>query len=1030
MKLKKTMKSKDKVSHFLRIMMIALFCTFTAQAQEMTVQGTIKSSDDGFPIPGATVMVKGSAKGTTTNFDGAYSIKAKMGDIISISYIGMMTKNVKVDGKFINATLKSKAQDLDEVVVIGYGTVKKKEVTGAVSSLKASDIENFVTPDLGNAIQGQISGVNVIGSAEPGGSSEILIRGVTSISGSNTPLYVVDGVPQEGDPGISPNDIQSIDVLKDAASAAIYGTRGAAGVILITTKQGKAGALQVRIDGSIGFERVKGGIPLMNSSEQTYFNMVYNRNLFNVPDDKSILNLDQTPSGFQNDTNLTDILFIDNAKTQNYNLNLSGGTKDLSYSISTNLYDKTGVVRGTSFQRFNTRGNATYTKNAWKINASIGVYQEEVSRGASGVVNQLLKYLPTQPSIDFNNLDGPIQSENDADSLNRLSFVLGAFNNTDITKNAKSLANFNIGYEIFNGLDVATQMGFNQSSSYRKRFVRYQPIVFSDGADSGRQDNSFVQNDSQIKSSLAWTTTINYKKSLKDHNFGLMVAYTREQYNTESFTAQKYGVLDNSVQILEGATNRPEVHSGPDEVRKLTGLITRFQYDYKGKYLLSSSLRRDGSSRFGAQNRYGTFPSVALAWNVSDEAFWSTMKNTVNNFKIRLSTGTVGNESIPSYQYSANITPGYDYVFNNALNYGLAQNDFANPLIKWETSKQNNIGLDLGLFKNKVTLSAEYYNTKKDGMLFPVTVPGSASGVENSTVIYNIGDMTNEGFELSLGYKGKIGKMNYRMNSTFTTNKNEITKMNSDGSFVYTNDSGLVSGAKTQSQVTVLAQGHEAGAFYIYKTNGVANTTDKVLAYNAAVPNSKIAIGDLMYDDYNKDGIISDADRQYSGSGLPEYEIGYNLNLDYRGFDFSVNMYAALGQEIMNGAKATAYGYERHEDLLYAWSPVNPNSNIPAYRGGIKSASNNLKGYTDLWLEDGSYMRIKNITFGYSLPKNLIKTIGATKFRVYVTAQNPFTFTKYTGFDPEIGGGVQSRGLDKGSYPLAKFYLVGLNFNF
>ncbi|MCW2118792.1 SusC/RagA family TonB-linked outer membrane protein [Flavobacterium sp. 7A] len=1028
MRIKEKMMSIGKTSGFLMIVLLALFCTTTAKAQEITVQGVIKSADDGMPIPGATVIIKGTTKGTVTNFDGEYAIKAKMGDMISVSYIGMMTKNAAVTSKFLNVVLKSSSQDLDEVVVIGYGTVKKKEVTGAVSSLKASDIENFVTPDLGSAMQGQISGVNIVTSSEPGGTSEILIRGVTSVSGSNTPLFVVDGVPQEGDPGISPNDVESIDVLKDAASAAIYGTRGAAGVILITTKQGKAGTMQVRLDGSIGYEKVKGGIALMNTAQQTYFDMIYNRNLSpGTADDLFALNLDKTPSGFQNDTKLTDLLFVDNAKTQNYNLNLSGGTKDLTYSISTNLYDKTGVVRNTSFQRFNTRANANYNKGKWKINASVGVYQEQTSRGASGAVNQLLKYKPTQASIDFDNLDGPILSEDNAQDLNSLGNVLASFNNSDITKSAKSLANFNLGYELAKGLNVSSQIGFNQSNSYRKRFVRYQPIIFASGADSGRSDNSSVQNDSQIKSSLVWTSAINYKKSLGDHNFGIMVAYTREQYNTEQFSAQKFGVLDNAVQVLNGTTNRPEVSSGPDEVRKLTGFITRFQYDYKGKYLISSSIRRDGSTRFGEKNRYGTFPSVALAWNVSDEAFWSKMKGVVNNFKVRLSSGTVGNESIPSYQYSGNITPGYDYVFGGTLNYGLAQDGYANPLIKWETSKQNNIGIDLGLFKNKVTVSAEYYNTSKDGMLFPVTLPGSASGVDGSTVIYNIGDMTNSGFELAVGLKGKINKLNYRMNSTFTTNQNVIKKINGEGSYLFTDDSGLVSGAKADSQITVLAEGHEAGAFYLFTTNGIANTPDKLADYQKIVPTAKM--GDLIYKDNNNDGAITNGDRVYSGSGLAKYQIGYNLNLDYKGFDLSFNLYAALGQEIMNGAKATAYGNGRSEDLVYSWSTVNPDSNIPAYRGDIKSHPN-YKGYTDQWLEDGSYLRVKNITFGYSLPKKLVTSLGVSKFRLYVTAQNPFTFTKYTGFDPEIGGGINSRGLDKGNYPLAKFYLVGLNFNF
>ncbi len=1031
MRQKKLMTSKK----MLRTGILALFfllglcLTNAAQAQSTTVKGTVTEVASGQPIPGVGIIKQGTSVGTTTDFDGMYTIDAKIGDVLLISHIGMKDQTLTVTGNVLNVAMEESFEGLGEIVLIGYGTQKKKEVIGAVGSIKAQDIENIVTSDLGNAIQGQIAGVSVISSAEPGGQAEILIRGITSISGSNTPLFVVDGIPQEGDPGIPPTEIESIDVLKDAASAAIYGTRGAAGVILITTKQGEAGSLSVKVNASYGVQNITSEqTPVMNTSQTTYFQLVRDRNQTGSTDDVTILNFTRAPLSFQNDTDLYPVIFQDNAPIQNYTVNLSGGTKDITYSVISNLYEKEGTVLNSNFKRFSTRANTTYNHGKWRIRATAGINKEITDRAAAGSVPLTTRYLPTQQGITPE--DEEILSFRGEES-NRLGWVLESFGNTDVSNTTKAYANFNVDYEIMKGLNIVARVGVNETNQIRERFNGYTPVFDAfNGEEISNPVNSFVENSASRWSSATFDTFLTYKKNIDDHNLTFTAGASREEYVYRSFTAKKSGVESNDIRVLNIATLNPSATSGNNYTNTIVGYLSRIQYNYKGRYLLSSSIRRDGSSKFGIDRRWGTFPSVSLGWNVSSEPFWAPLQKTVNNFKIRATRGTVGNERISPYAYSTGVDQGIDYAFGvgeGVLNSGAAQTQFANAVVQWETSIQNNIGVDLGFFKNKLTLSAEYYNTKKEDMLFPIRLSGSNGGGRNSTVQLNIGNMTNKGFELSAGYRGKIGKLNYRMNGTFTTNENVVTDINGSTERYMTNDGGLISGATTSSQVTAIAKGYEAGAFFIYRTNGIINTPEKLAEYQELVPTAEM--GDLIYVDTDGSGDISDADRVYGGSGLAEFEVGYNLNLDYKGFDFSMQWFASVGHEIMNGVEAFAYGYGRHRDLLFAYSDINQDAVIPAYRGDTKSHPN-FKGYTDLWLEDGDYLRLKNITLGYSLPKKFTEKLGVTKFRIYATAQNPITITNYEGFDPEVGGGIQARGLDKGIYPITAQYIFGLNFNF
>ncbi|MCW2119020.1 SusC/RagA family TonB-linked outer membrane protein [Flavobacterium sp. 7A] len=1041
MKIREIIKQKNALGRFLFLTLLALFFNVAAHAQVGVVQGKVVGDEDGFPIPGVSIVVKGSAKGTATDFDGKFTIKANDGDLLTFTYIGLRTVNVKAV-KGMTVKMKSVAQDLSEVVVIGYGTQKKKEITGAVASIKAEDISNIVTSDLGNALQGQISGVNVVSSGEPGTPSEILIRGVTSIIGGNTPLYVVDGIPQEGDPGIAPSEVETIDVLKDAASAAIYGTRGAAGVILITTKKGKAGSMSVRVDASRSFDRLGSAIPLLNARNQTYTDVLLQRNDGTKDDAIGISNFVNSPDRFQYDNNVSRLLFVDNASTQNYNVNVSGGSKDLKYSMVAGFYDRNGVILKSNFNRFNTRSNVNYKKNKLTIDLGIGITKESNNRGAANTIQQLIRYQPTQPLLDPN--ADQVDTFGGADQNTNTSIV-NSLNISDITKSTRSFGNISLGYELLKGLHFTTRAGFNDFYSNRSRFIPFQSFVNAQtGVAVNNPISSYVENQDQRRTSINWDASLNYETRFnKDHHLTLTAATSREHYQNNQFTANKRTVVDNDIQVFNGATGVANITSGPDYVTRLAGYIGRMQYDYKGKYLISSSIRRDGSSRFAAQNRWGLFPSVSAAWNVSDEPFFKPLSNVINNFKIRLSNGTVGNQSFDDYSYTNTIYRDLVYPFATNSTASI-QNSLGNPDVKWETSVQKNFGIDLGLFKNKLTISAEYYETNKNDMLFQLSLPGStglndtSNGAgfsvrplsNNNQVVLNVGNMTNKGFELAVGFRDKIGKLKYRMNGTFTTNKNVVTNTATDTPYSLTTDSGIVPGAganSTLTSITAIAKGYEAGAFFIRKTNGLVDTPEKLAAYQLIVPGAKM--GDLIYIDQNNDKKIDDQDRVYGGSGLPKFEIGYNLSLDYNNFDLYVNAYAAVGQEIVNGSRATAIALGRSEEILNSYSDANPTGKLPAYRGTFLTHDNYLP-ISDLFIEDGSYLRIRNITLGYSLSKKTLKSIGVDKFRIYLTGQNLFTFTKYTGYDPEVGGNVSRRGLDKGNYPFVKSYLLGLNFNF
>ncbi|WP_430928720.1 SusC/RagA family TonB-linked outer membrane protein [Polaribacter marinivivus] len=1022
--------------NFKKVLFIALvFFGFSfTQAQTNTIKGTV--SAEGETLPGASVVVKGTKTGTSTEMDGTYSIKAKTGDILVFSYLGYKVKEVTVGTSMvINVTLEPEASLLDEIVVVGYGTQRKKEVTGAVAKVTSETIEKLPVADLGAALQGQVAGVNIQSSSgRPGATSNVQIRGLGSLSaGALGPLYVVDGIPFQGNPNIQPEQIESIDILKDAASAAIYGTRASNGVILITTKRGKEGKIKVNLNSYTGIQNITSFTPLMNTTQQLYAEEIRYRAIGQSP-----LTFQFNPNALDFNTDFVGDVTKNNAPVRNVNLNINGGAENLKVNFNTTFFDQEGVLLNSSFRRLTNRLTVDFTKGKFKAFATLGFTTEDTEQEPWALYEQAIVQMPWQPGI--NDIQSVGENTFDIPVRNAIlfSYLSSQLDNVDDRKTRATNIAVNLDYELLEGLNVKLNLGRN-NWNYERKFFRPQYLVrdFSGSINPTASRLQALLNEDFINTQRETLEgIINYKKSFGKHNFNLTGVLSYEKFRSKTLGI---GVIfdedasSNDINTLGAAAETSPATTFIDNAT-LAGKLLRMQYNFDGKYLFSASYRRDGSSKFSTNNKYGDFFGASAGWNISDEKFFqdSEALSFINSLKLRASWAEVGNQSIPSFAYQPIIESGVNYPFgpNEGLEFGLIQRRFVDENIKWETTISRNIGLDMSFLNNRLTFTADYYETEKKDMLLQERLPPStgvyhpfATGVYDVKVI-NAGDMINKGIELAASYKDQTdwGLM-YNISGTFTKNTNEVTNLNGV-TRGYANGVPVLSTAGVDF-TTFLAEGREAGAFFLLQHSGVIKDAQTLADYQQI--DASAQLGDMMYIDQNGDNVLDDNDRVYSGSGQPEFEGGLNFNFEFKGFDLFVQNYFAYGAEIYNGAKLFAYMNGRHTDLYNMWSPQNPNSDIPIDR--INSLHNNVRARSDYFLEDGSYWRVRNITLGYTLPK--IDKLALDKFRVYFTAVNPLTFTKYTGYDPEVGGdGLFTRGVDRGDYPVTRQFMIGVQLGF
>lgn len=1038
-----------------KVVLTLLLCVLSfgfVSAQNITISGNVVAEEQ--PLPGVSVLVKGTNKGAVTDFDGNYSISADSNATLVFSYLGYETKEVSVNGQTtINVTLQTDLSTLEEVVVVGYGKQKKKEVTGAVGQVKAEVLEQTTTADIGTALQGQIAGVNITSSSgAPGEEANILIRGFSSlIDGQNSPLYVVDGIPFDQDPQLSIAEIETIDVLKDAASTAIYGVRGAGGVIIITTKQGKVGQMDIDIRSEYGQQQIASTFHTMTKEEYTYLHLLRGA----ITTDKSQGGVDgdihRNSSYFTNNTDLSDVLLNDNAVIQNHNIRVSGGKSGLTYSFNANFIQQEGVFYNSDFKRFNVRSNTIFTKGKWKITTGLTFRRSDQDVPWNGMMNRIMQYRAFQPAVDLdddviNNISEITTEDPTQDwRLNEARALANALRNIKTTEergwNGHS-GNVQFEFDATENLKVTARFGATYNDQKWVRIVPRYDIYNTEGNLITNPQNITSQRVTDLTSSQFTSEQFaTYNKQFGKHNLTVMLGTSFQKSKSERYQLEVRNNLNPAITVLDNYELLWDIESGGfDNTRTLWGNIGRIQYNFDGKYLFSASGRYDGSSQFSEGNRWGFFPSASVGWNIDQEPFWDSFKPVINAFKFRASYGTVGNDRFTAYSNQPVVEPGRDYVFgsNNASDdvnnptseqgaLGTTQLEYANQNLGWETSVEQNFGVDLGFFKNKLTLSADLYKNEKKDLLYQIVNPPSTgvSGQFRNTV-FNVGNMENRGLELAAKYthRGK-GGFTWNASGTFTTNENEVTRTSLNNPIIYL-DRGFISTQGTQELVTVITEGYEAAAFFLRETAGIIKTQEQLDEYRNIDPSAQL--GELMYVDQNGDGTIDDNDKVYAGSGTPDFEAGFNFSARYKGFDFSMQWYGSFGAEIMNGSKAFAYQAGVHRDLYYSWTQNNTDANIPWYDG---NNTRSYRGGSALFLEDGDFVRLRNVSIGYSIPKKLLQEIGLSKFRIYIQGQNLWTITDYSGFDPEVGGnGLSTRGIDQGRYPIASQVKAGVQLQF
>lgn len=1028
MNLKLLVRKQAKLKLILSAVAVIMSVGFV-QAQTITVSG--KVSGEGESLPGVNVLVKGGTTGVISDIDGNYKIDVEKEATLVFSFIGFETQEVEVGSRTtLDVALVSDVQSLDEVVVIGYGSKKKKEVTGAVSNLSGDRITAIPVPDLGNALQGQIAGVNVqASSGAPGAAANIQIRGLSSLSSTSDPLYVVDGIPYADNPNIAPSQIASIDVLKDAASAAVYGVRGSNGVILITTKQGKAGKLSIDMNSYYGIQKITSGTPLMGLHEQFYHDEVQL-----AAQNRSPFVLSQNPNSLQNDSDFVGDVQNDNAPIMNYDLNVSGGNGGFTFNANVNYFKQEGVLINSMYDRLSTRLTGNYTSDNKKFTffTSLGLTQDEREQEPWALYENAIRQKPwNTPIKDLPTYgDGVLVPDGGEINYSQLSSTLS---NTDVTNGDRYNIALRARYEIIEGLNVEVRLGQN---NYKSRRIRFEPkyLVYNNegilSASAGRP-NATLRENYLWRTNRSWENVLSYQKDFGKHGVSFTGVLSYEDYTQDEVGVGVAMSPDsrNFIQVM-GAGATPSNPTSQLQEWAQTGKYARVEYDYADKYLLSVGIRYDGSSRFSEENRYEAFPSISVGWNVAEESFFDV--GFINDLKFRASWGTVGNSNIAPYSYTPIIESGVNYLFgaDEALSNGLVQRRHVDPDIKWETSISKNVGIDAAFLDNKLQITADYYITDSENMLLsqllPLSagtyVPGAANDYGSRDT--NAGNMTNKGLELALSYRNQTSfGLEYSISGTFTKNNNTVTSLNGP-------DRGYPGGSPVQTIAgddftTFFAVGYPAGAFFLIPTDGIIKTQEELEEYHKIDPDAQM--GDLRYVNTDTtDMSINDNDRVYMGSGQAKFEAGLNINLSYKNFDFAVQGYYSHGAKVFNGSKMLAYARGRHLDLYTMYSPQNTESDIPVYRSATHA---NVRSHSDQFLEDGSYFRIRMLSLGYNI-KGLQK-YGVGNMRVYFSSLNPFTFTKYEGYDPEIGGnGPLTRGVDSGSYPITRQFMLGLELNF
>ncbi len=1042
------------------ILFLLLSNFITAQVK---ISGTV-SDEKGMTIPGANISVVGSRTTASTDFDGKYTIDAPANGTLLVSFIGFDSQKIAIGGRNkINVTLQSSSEDLKEVVVIGYGTQKKKDVNGAISSVKSSDIENLKQVSIDQMLQGKAAGVSVTNnSGQPGGAASVRVRGTTSITGTNEPLYVIDGVPISGDATgkstsgqtlagkdgfsssggsgnnamsplsmINPNDIESMDILKDASATAIYGSRGANGVIIITTKQGKKGTGKVSYENYTSFASITNKLDVLTLPE--YATLKTNlAKLWGFQTRQEFTHPELLGPG----TNWQDEVYR-TAISNSHQLSFSGAKDGTSYYLSGSYLDNEGTIINSGLKRYTVRLNLDSKIKSWlRVGGNLtgGITNERitVNQSFSGLISNTLLQ---SPDIPVRNTDGsfagPPSSEQSVTYYNPVAEALTRDNKL-IRKNF--LGNVYAEAEIIKGLkyriEIAANTEFSENDDFRPSYKWGSQTNLLADLDVRRQ-NWYSTN---IKNLLT------YDKTIGKHKFTVLAGQEANDSHWEGLIASAQGFKTNSIHTINLADVDNNTVTQYKGSASLSSLFARIIYDFNDKYSITASIRQDVSSKFDptTNNQKGVFNAISGSWRLSSESFMEGTRKYVDNIKFRVGYGETGNQQIPNNSYSAMLG-----TQNSGLGSGFLPSNYPNPDLVWESLNQTNIGIDFTMFDSKLSASFDVYDKKSKGFLFQVPLPlyltgggGQYGGV--SAPYSNLGTMSNKGFDLTLGYDMRsTSNFNWSASAVVSHYKNNLDEI--ANGIVLTQE--VNTNGYQPVVVTNTTVGNPIGLFYGYKTDGIFKdqaVLDKApLQFGQAVGTGagETALGDVKYVDVNGDGKIDAADKTFIGNPHPKFTYGFTNNFKYKNVDLSIFLQGSYGNDVMNLTKragttnASLYDNQLVDAMDY-YSSTNTASNNPR---PIADASNTNLLISDRYVEDGSYLRIQNVTLGYSLPQDVISKYKISRLRLYGSAQNLYTFTKYSGYDPEIGSFNQNvllSGIDNGRYPVARTFLVGLNLEF
>lgn len=994
-----------------------------AQENSINVKGIVKD-ELGEPIPGVSVQVKGISTGTSTDEKGVFSLSlTDLNALLVFTSIGYETIEMPLDGRTsFDVVLKADNRALEEVVVVGYGAQRKADITGSVSVVDVGESKKFSTNDMSQLLQGRSAGVSVTSDGHPGAAPNVRIRGLSTF-GDAQPLYVIDGVPVGTSPrDFNPNDIESMQVLKDASAGAIYGSRAANGVIIITTKQGHLNTpLRIEYNGYYGVDNVWQRIPVLDRERyQMIMNEVRSnagQSLIPGNDPNSSLFIDNVDTDWQKEG-------IKTGSRQNHNLNFSGGGNNTTYNMSFDYFGNNGtfVGNGPTYDRYSARVNSTAKKGIFKVGQSFYythskentlTYRPDVLTGnRPPLVIDLVEAVPTQQVYDPNNEGGFGGTEaeiHNVISLNAIGVNSMMKNYIDVDRifaNAYGeleLINrngHNLSYKLNLSWDRTTTRDYSFQPAFRLGYFFQQAISRLD--DGGR-----------ILSTGLVENTLTYKKEFGKHDINLLVGQMYQEGgiverngHSESFPQPYFPVLDNG-------SNKTA--SGNEFRNAISSYLGRLNYGYDDRYLLTATLRRDGSSRFAPQNRYGYFPSVALAWRLSNEDFLKLPEHIFSDVKLRASYGTLGNQNIDDYLYAAYINNNILYNFNGQPVIGGIQTNLVSSDIKWETKATTNIGIDASLLNGKFDLSAEYYNSKTTDLLVGVPIPASTGSINTSPLV-NAGSLRNSGLEVTATYHKSQGEFTFDISANITTVKNKVLALGGSNEPIY--------GTGSRTEV-----GGEIGQHFGWAYDGIFQSQEEVDQH--AFQSAGTAPGDIRFKDLNGDGVINADDRTYLGSAIPSLNYGLNFSASYKQFDFTVFTSGSSGflinSRMYRDLMLSTDYINRHEDILNRWTPENTDTNIPrliANDPNINSRDSDREG----WLQDGSFLRINTLALGYTFKESFIK--GINRARLYITAQNLYTFQSYKSFNPDFTSGVFNPGFDFGSFPKPRTLMLGVQVGF